>query len=85
MAILLDIRKPHRNSDGVLVFNEWWVNFNDTLPREFPEREQAMKRHGIDIRPILDMYMNKRAHGDLTFKLRFENNADATLFLLRFS
>jgi hypothetical protein len=44
-----------------------------------------MKRVGIDIRPILDMYMNKRAHGDLTFKLRFENNADATLFLLRFS
>jgi hypothetical protein len=85
MAILLDIRKPYRNRDGVLVFNEWWTKFNDTLPREFPEREQAMKRAGIDIRPILDMYMNKRTHGDLAFKLRFENNADATLFLLRWS
>ena len=85
MAILLDIRKPYRNRDGVLVFNEWWTKFNDTLPIGFPEREQAMKRAGIDIRPILDMYMNKRTHGDLTFKLRFENNADATLFLLRWS
>ena len=83
MAILLDIRKPHRNSDGVLVFNEWWINFNDTLPREFPEREQAMKRAGIDIRPILDSYVHKNSNS--TFKLRFENDRDATLFLLRWS
>ena len=83
MAVELDIRKPHRNLDGVLVFNEWWTKFNDTLPRGFPEREQAMKRAGIDIAPILDSYVNKNRNP--TFKLRFKNDGDATLFLLRWS
>ena len=83
MAVELDIRAEHRNLDGVLVFNEWWTKFNDTLPHGFPEREQAMKRAGIDIAPILASYVNKNRNP--TFKLRFENNADATLFLLRWS
>jgi hypothetical protein len=79
MAVELDIRAEHRNRDGMLVFNQWWKNFSDTLPRDFSEREQAMKQHGIDTRP------KHKPYGDSTFKLRFENNADSTLFLLRWS
>ena len=85
MAVELDIRAEHRNLDGVLVFNEWWTKFNDTLPIGFPEREQAMMRQGIDIAPILGSYVNKRPSGNHTFKLRFKNDGDATLFLLRWS
>jgi hypothetical protein len=79
MAVELDIRAEHRNRDGMLVFNQWWKNFSDTLPRDFSEREQVMKQHGIDTRP------KRKPYGDSTFKLRFNREEDITLFLLRFS
>jgi hypothetical protein len=83
MAVELDIRKSH--SDNAIIYNEWWFNFDNTAPRGFPERQQFMMQQGIDIRPILVTYMNKKPKKDNVFKLRFKNDGDATLFLLRWS
>jgi hypothetical protein len=83
MAVELDIRKHH--SGKAIIYNEWWFNFDNTAPRGFPERQQFMMQQGIDIRPILVTYMNKKPKKDNVFKLRFKNDGDATLFLLRWS
>jgi hypothetical protein len=83
MAVVLDMRAE--NSDEDLILNQWWINFDNTAPQGFPERQQFMMQQGIDIRPLLDSYVSKKPRGDEQFKLRFKNDGDATLFLLRWS
>lgn len=84
MAVELDIRKCP-SIDKAVIYTDWWYNFDNIAPRGFPERQQFMMQQGIDIRPILESYMNKKPSVDSAFKLRFKRDEDATMFLLRFS